>query len=311
MVESINDPLPVGGSMPRSKNLHYVTHTVNITQPTDATGNWADGVIQVDASLSEELGRTIRSGNQFRLVGYGANLKGFIGSGDVDVGFAGTAAIRYCPVTKNSVGAWQKMFKQWTDQKRLKSAVGEYVRYDDFEVGWDQSYQLASTRNSTIRMTGLEDTNAEEVVIYGPSTNGVVVSLQDFYDSMNPIAEVSKNPFGVTIKNPKFADKFPDQRELIMPTSFSAQVGEAADPDKLAGGLATGDIQWLPSDNHLSHMTGTLFYYFKGISPDTLGQIADELKLTITLVYEGWSSLAPKSRKSSKRMSSKRKARRS
>jgi len=60
----------------------------------------------------------------------------------------------------------------------------------------------------------------------------------------------------------------------------------------LAGGLATGEIEWLPSDNHLSHMTGTLYYYFKGVVPDTAGQIADELKLIITLVYEGWAPLA-------------------
>jgi len=60
-----------------------------------------------------------------------------------------------------------------------------------------------------------------------------------------------------------------------------------------AGQLALGEITWLPSDNHLSHMTGTLYYYFKGVAPDTSIPIADNLKLTITLVYEGWSSLAP------------------
>ena len=53
-----------------------------------------------------------------------------------------------------------------------------------------------------------------------------------------------------------------------------------------------GDINWLPSDNHLSHMTGSLYYYFKGVGHDTAGSIADELSLTITLVYEGWAPLA-------------------
>jgi len=306
MVESINDPLLVGGSMPRSKNLHFVEHTVTILQPNDAEQNWADGIIQVDSVLSEELGRTIRSGNQFRLVGYGANLKGFIGSSDQDVGFAGTAVVQYCPVTKNSVGAWQKMFKQWTAQKRLKSAVGEYVRYDDFEVGWTGSFPLDAARQSTIRMSGLDDTSAEDVVIYGGSVDGSYVSLNSFYNNLNPIAASSEDPFGSTIKAPKFANKFPDRKELIMPTSFSAQVDVSSDPDSYAGGIATGDIEWLPSDNHLSHLTGTLYYYFKGVSPDTLLQLPDELKLTITLVYEGWSSIAPRTRKSSKKITAKR-----
>ena len=92
-----------------------------------------------------------------------------------------------------------------------------------------------------------------------------------------------------------------------MPTSFSAQVESSWDPDAIVGGIANGDIQWLPSDNHISHMTGTLFYYFKGVTQDTIGPTADELKLTITLVYEGWNSLAPKSsRKSSKKITENR-----
>ena len=115
------------------------------------------------------------------------------------------------------------------------------------------------------------------------------------------------HPFGSDIKSPKFAAKFPLRRELIMPTSFSSQVDTGSIPDTLAGGLATGDIQWLPSDNHLSHLTGTLYYYFKGITPDSAGQIADELKLTITLIYEGWSSLAP-AKKPSKRITAKKTA---
>lgn len=86
--------------MARSKQLHYVQHEVNIEQPDDPQGNWADGVIQVDALLSQKFGRTIRNGNAFRLVGYGASLRGFNSASDVDVGFAGVASLQYCPVTK-------------------------------------------------------------------------------------------------------------------------------------------------------------------------------------------------------------------
>ena len=278
--------------MGRSKNLHYVQHEVNIVQPSEATGNWAAGVIQVDSELSKELGRTIRNGNSFRLVGYGASLKGFIGGSDQDVGFAGTAAVQFCPVTKNGVGAWQSLQSQWMKQKRLSSSVGKYVRYDDFEIGWTQTYPLAVGRNSNIRMGGLNDASTESIGIYGLSVDGSYVSLSTYYDNLNPIEEPSEDPFGAVIKTAKFTDKFPDWRTLIMPTSFSAQLAAETDPDSFAGGLATGEIQWLPSDNHLSHMTGTLYYFFKGVAPDTALQIPDELKLTITLVYEGWAPLA-------------------
>ena len=284
--------------MARSKSLHFVQHTVTVLQPEDPTQNWVEGVLQVDFELSKQLGRTIRNGNGFRLVGFGSNLKGYIGSSDQDTGFAGAAVIKYCPLTRNGVNAHQKLYSQWTRQKRLSSSVGEFVRYDDFEVGWNgnDGHLLPVLRNSTLKMGGLGDTTDESACLYGPSSGGNHVSLETFYDNMNPIAIPSTDYVGQVIKTAKFVDKFPDEQALIMPTSFSAQVEASWDPDAIVGGLATGEIQWLPSDNHLSHMTGTLFYYFKGVAQDTVGPAADELKLTITLVYEGWSSIAPTTR---------------
>jgi len=282
--------------MGRSKNLHFVEHTIEIEQPDDARQNWASGVIQVDEVLSEELGRTIRNGNSFRLVGYGASLRGFNTSSDQDLGFSGVAVVQYCPVTKNSVGAWQSLQKQWMKQKALSSGVGKYVRYDDFELGWSDSFLLPTPRNSKIRMGGLNDASAESVGIYGSSVDGTYVSLNGYYNRLNPIPDASEDPFGTVIKTPKYLNKFPDARHLLMSTSFSAMPFEIADPvvpyTVPVGGLASGDISWLPADNHLSHMTGTLYYYFKGVSPDNAVFNADELKLTITLVYEGWASLA-------------------
>jgi len=278
--------------MARSKNLHFVQYEVDITQPNDPENNWAAGVIQVDVELSKQLGRTIRNGNSFRLVGYGASLRGFTGSSDQDVGFAGVTGIQYAPVTKNGVGAWQSLQKQWYKQKALSSGVGKYVRYDDFEVGWSQSFSLGAGRQSTVNMGGIADATSESIGLYGASVNGLYVSLESYYDNLNPIPAVSEDPFGAVVKTAKFVNKFPDHQTLLAPTSFSAQVDVAGTPDFLAGGLATGSIDWLPSDNHLSHMTGTLYYYFKGVAPDTAGQLADQLKLEITLVYEGWAPLA-------------------
>lgn len=293
------DPALSAVDMARSKQLHYVNLTVDLQQPDEPGDDWAVGVLQVDELLSQKFGRTIRNGNQFRLVGYGSSLRGYDSSADVDSGFAGVTTVRYCPVTANSVGAHQSMYKAWLAQKKLSSAVGEYVRYDDFEVGWDATYPLSGARKSQIKMGGLSDTTFEEIVIYGPSAGGVTVALENFYDNLNPIAAPSEDYVGSVIKDAKFIDKFPDFVELSMPTSFSSNVAVESTPDALSGAVATGQVQWLPSDNHLSHMTGTLLYYFKGIPGDTGSQIADELRLTLTLVYEGWSSIAPKARRSS------------
>jgi len=278
--------------MGRSKNLHIIQLEVEIEQPDDHELNWADGTIQVDVDLSKELGRTIRNGNSFRLIGFGSTLRGFIGASDQDVGFAGVTGLQYCPVTKNGVGAWQSLQKQWYKQKLLSTGVGKYVRYDDFEVGYDGSTLLPAARNSTILMGGLNDAASELVGLYGPSVDGTYVSLESYYDNLNPIPTVSEDPFGAVIKTAKFVDKFPDAKILYMPTSFSSMNQSSLPAEGYAGGIATGEIQWLPSDNHLSHMTGTLRYFFKGIPGDSTIPIADELKLIITLVYEGWASLA-------------------
>lgn len=289
--------------MGRSKNLHIVQLEVDVLQPpSDPDQNWSEGVIQVDQILSENLGRTIRNGNSFRLVGFGSSLRSMQNSQDLDVGFAGTNVVQFCPVTKNGVGAWQSLQKQWMKQKRLSSSVGKYVRYDDFEVGWDDSDLLPVARNSSILMSGLSDTNSEKVGIYGTSVDGTYVSIEQYYDNLNPIAVPSEDPFGAVIKTAKFTNKFPDWRSLLMPCGFSAVT---TDGGYFSGATAVGEIQWLPADNHLSHMTGTLRYYFKGIAPDTdvPPALPDELKLVITLVYEGWAPLAQiRSSKGTKRI---------
>jgi len=287
--------------MARSKQLHYIQHTVNITQPDNAQDNWAEGVIQVDLNLSKRFGTTIRNGNQFRLVGYGSSLRGYLSSDDIDTGFAGVTALRMCPVTKNSVNAHQKLYTAWRRQKKLASVVGEFVRYDDFEVGWSPSDPLGPGRTSTILMEGMTDTTPEQISIYGASSAGSSVTLESFYDNLSPIPAQSTTYTGGTIKQPKYDDKFPTYVELTMPTSFSASHQSDPTPDEFSGGLATGEMTFLPSDNHLSHMTGTLYYFFKGIPEKNTGANADQLKLVITLAYEGWSSIAPTAKRTSRK----------
>lgn len=291
--------------MARSKNIHLVNFTVEIEQPNDPGSDWAQGAIQVDKILSQQLGRTIRNGNAFRLIGMGAQLRGFTGTPDQDLGFAGVTTLQYCPVTKGSAGIHQKVFDQWMRQKKLAGAVGEYVRYDDFEIGWSADTLLSTGRNSQIRYSGLDDSTLEHVALYGDSTTSGdrVVTLQDIYDNLNPVNPASETAFDVAIKQPKFTTRFPDPVSLEIASTFSAVAHENTPPieDEYFAQVATGGMIWLPSDNHLSHLTGTINYFFKGVSPDTIVPIADTLKLTITLAYEGWSPLNEKRRKTSKK----------
>ena len=298
-----------GESMARSKNLHYVQTTVNLEAPfpVDVNENWAEGTIQTDYILSNQLGRTIRNGNQFRLVGIGAQLRGYTGAHDQDVGFGATATIYAVPVTRHSVKAWQNMYHLWRKQKQLAaSQVGRGVRYDDFECGWDSSNFLPSGRTSKVRIRGMEDVGQEYVTLIGNSVDNQYVSIQDTYDSMNPQAEVSRNPFGTLVKDPKWTYKFPATFELSSQATFSNTVDVASTPDTFAGGIAMGGINWLPSDNHISHLTGTLYYFIKGTTPTHAIADQDKLKMVITLVYEGWSPLASSPKKLKKGKSSKK-----
>ncbi|AXH78874.1 MAG: hypothetical protein [Circular genetic element sp.] len=288
--------------MSRSKNLHFITKTVSITMPEDPVGlDWADGVLQVDELLSQQLGITVRNGNSFRLVGYGAQLNG-THEGDQDLGFAGTTLLSYVPVTRHSVAAHQNVYKQWMKQKKLSNRVGQLVRYDDFELGWDATHRLSGDRKSELKYSGIGDSVSEELTLYGNAIAGDFVSIQDVYNSLNPIEAASEDAYGVVIKEPKFAFKFPSYNNLVAPTTFSAGVDPSFTPDAYESQIATGSMYFLPADNHLSHLTGTLRYRFRGVSPDTLSQIGDTLSLIITLVYEGWAPLNSKTRtKSSKK----------
>lgn len=294
--------------MARSKELHIVTKTIPITQPEAPahSGDWASGIIQVDELLSQQLGITIRNGNSFRLVGYGCQLKGG-GAPEQDIGFAGAAYVSYCPVTRHSVSAHQNMYKQWMKQKKLSNRVGKLVRYDDFELGWDSTYRLPAARNSEIKYSGIGDSVSEELLIYGNAVAGDMVSIQDVYNSLNPVEVASEDAYGVVIKEPKFTFKFPSHQNLLMSTTFSADVNADFTPDAYTSQIATGHVEWLPADNHLSHLTGTLRYGFRGVVQDTSSQAADTLDLVFTLVYEGWGPLDSKPRtKSSKKKSSSR-----
>lgn len=291
--------------MTRSKQLHIVKKRFSVNQPNDVNDPVLSVAMQVDDLLSQNLGRTIRNGNSFRLVGAACVIYPRT-SGDYDTGMAVNARIRMVPTTQHTVSAWRGLFKQWMKQKRLANTAGGIVRYDDFEVGFDAAHLLSSPRQSNIYYDGINDSNTEDVVLMGASTGGSVISLEDYYNSLNPIAEPSKNPLtNVNIKQPKYFGKFPayaDLQELWVQGNFTSMVDVGSTPDSLGGAIAMSDYNWLPADNHLAHLTGTVQLDAWVLPPDTGFQIADEAEIEIHLIYEGWSPLVE-----SKKMSRKTK----
>ena len=99
--------------MPRSKNLHVINFTREVTQPNDPTDIAVNAQIDMALELSKQLGRNIRQGQQFRLVGYGAfPSKLTVSTSDVDTGMSLPAfRLGYAPSYKHSVNAWNMMFK--------------------------------------------------------------------------------------------------------------------------------------------------------------------------------------------------------
>ena len=284
--------------MAKSKEIHLIDYESTLVQG-DGNTNWDQGYIQVDQLLSQKFGKQIRNGNNFRLVGYGATLRSYDGGPEFDIGAAATVGIKYCPTTKEGCDAWRYMFQRWKKQKQLAGTIGRNVRYDDLEMGWSDGVRLASARQSTIKASGLGDNVSEDIVLYGSNVNNDVISLENTWYNVNPIAQPSEDWLGSDIKDAKFFFKFPQPRTLYASSTFSAGVNADFTPDAFQNGVATNTMTWLPTDNHISHMTGTLFWYLKGVPIDTISQNADQLKICITLAYEGWNKIAktPKRRK--------------
>lgn len=296
--------------MARSKQLHVINKSYVITQGNDPNTAAVDAVIDTSLELSKLLGKNIRQGHAFRLIGYGAQLHSQ-SSGDIDTGMAAAVSLDYCPVTQHSVKAWNQMFKKWQKQKQLSGKVGRFVRYDDFEMSYAPTYN--TSRTSTIYAGGMGDTTSEYINIFGSASSGVHTSIQDMYDSYQPIPEESRDEFGVSIKSPKFNYYFPLACRLTTSAHFSsiaqwARWNEVNPTPGVAdyqadgpnvhfmGGSSESNMVFFPADNHISALAGLFRVQADILPPDVdtgdLPPTADTLTLEITLVFEGWSPLA-------------------
>lgn len=308
-----------------SKTLHVVNHRMVIDQADDPT-TITVGQVDLALALSKTLGRNIRQGHSFRVVGINAALD-HSSADDADTGLAAAVKIQYCPTNRHGVKAWNDMFRRWKRQKSLAGKVGQSVRYDDFEPGYGPLG--ITSRTSTLYASGLGDTTAESITLYGNASSGSRTSLEDSYNSRNPIPQASTDEFGVSVKSPKFTNHFPQEASLMTTAHMSAKaawtrsitfsIGAVSGSDADAGsthymgGSASTGMLAFPGGGNIQAMCG-LFQVSACLLPHDVDSGPDpptaetNWYLDLTFFVEGWTPLAssPK-KKSTKRITKRRK----
>lgn len=279
-----------------SKNVHIVTHTGTFDVPNNPANAVAGGISDAALELSDKYGRNIRQGNNFRLIGYGLQIR----VPGQDTGAAAVCSITFVEPNRHLVKAWNNMFRQWRKQKQIEAKVGRSVRYDDFELALNSGNVTARTSHIYDNAFTASDGDPHNIGIAGDSDDsGDYTSISDVYNSRFPPPSASTSHYGASIKAPKFGAQYIDQNSdiytsLVCSATASGGVDSGPDPNLLGWGIAMNDMTWLPADNHVNVMCGLVDYQIRAFPEDTLLQYADELEYQLTLVYEGWSPLADK-----------------
>lgn len=252
----------------------------------------------LDMLLSEYYGKMIRQGNTFKIQGIQASLTPDEDSAGIDVGLSAEVQVGYVPSTRHAKFAWNQVYKGWRNQKKLATAIGGQIRYDDMEFGWSPTEGADRARTSTIFGSGMSDTLQEKLVLTGASTAsaGVTVgeySLQDYYNSAYETPEPSRDPFTNTdIKDPKWGDTpFPEVQMLHCTATSSAQWfrDSGTGLDIHQGAITMGDIQTLPVP--CESLCGVLEVNAFIMPDDTLGQFEDDFWLDVTIWVSSWKPL--------------------
>jgi hypothetical protein len=259
---------------------YTVTHSVNLQQNNDANTLEFDEQIDLSILLSRRLQRNIRQGHVFKVhkVAFGLSPIG----GDLDTGLSVSGSISHCPATKNSVKAWQIAFNTWRKQKQLRiGAVGQGVRYDDFEVAWSDT--LKTSRTSSLYAEGMNDSTLEDVVIFGNSTSGSDVTLEDIYTSLQEQIPRSRFPLsGIPVKDAKFSNEFPTLIRTQFGGNWSTVAGtDVGAPD--SGASYNFPPVYLEDKNTLCGVLNAKGYL---LAEDVTGAIEDELALHISITCE-------------------------
>ena len=286
-----------------------VSQTFDVHIQNDPATNAIDvgkRAIYLDMLLSEYYGKMIRQGQSFKVVGLQASLQPDPGSSGIDVGMSAEVVLNYIPVTKHSKFAWNQVYKGWRNQKKLATAVGGQIRYDDLEFGWDKFEGSDRGRTSTIFGSGMSDAAQEKLVLTGSSvqTAGVTVgqySLTDYYNSSYQTPAASEDPFtGSDIKEPKWGDTpFPAEQSMHCTATSSASNIDG----KLASAITMGDVQTFPTPCNI--LCGVLEAEAYIMPDDTISQDEDDFFLTVTIFVETWKPLVFHAKRSKRRYTRK------
>jgi len=276
-----------------------VSQTFDISIGNDPAENAIDAgdrIIYLDMLLSEFYGKMVRQGSSFCVTGIQASLQPDPDGSAIDIGMSADVKLHYIPTTRHSKFAWNQVYRNWRNQKKLDTAVGSQIRYDDMEFGWDKNEY--ESRTSTIFGTGMGDSAGEEkLTLTGQSiaTAGVNVgqfSLEDYYNSAYETPTASRDPFTNTvIKEPKWgATPYPNQQTLNCAATSSAQWFNSLTPGDIhQGAITMGPIETLPQP---ANVLCGLFYTEAFVMPDdTTGQDEDDFILTVTVFVKSWKSL--------------------
>lgn len=281
-----------------------VKKDVEVTnKPHDAQEFYVDFAADAFQTLSEYYGKNVRQGNSFKLKRIDVGLQPETNDGlQYDTGMAVQLQGVYTPVTKHSRRGWNQLFQEWKKQKQLKGVVGSNVRYDDFELAWNDIHGSTSFLNrvSYIHAQGIADPDTQEMLcIQGTSAAGLSLTLKDYYEDRNPIPEPSSTPFGGVVKEPKFSSYWPENCELQASCTLSADLANPSigPTDALTGAIAM-QTAW---EGNVNVFCGSMHWYAYIIPDDTLAQWADKAELTVTFWIESWKPLVYSSRKSSGR----------
>jgi hypothetical protein len=302
--------------MARSKNLHQVTYAFPITQPGSLlnVGGTHEGripsassMLDISTQLSRALGRTIRQGSSFRVVGWGAALApNDLEDNNPETGYGVTTRLSYIPTTRASTAAWRDLKNHYFKQSNFRKGLGVNTKFDEFEVAMYRSQ--VNARTSKVYVGGNNDPTPEACTLLGiyDDEDGLgdgYIAAKHLYDAKHPVPSGGRLIetdllFDDTInyKAPKYTSYFPQTQSLLASATHSSQMfydhDFAVDDIYSQGGVASTEIHWLPEGNHIDVLCGLMTAQAWVTAPDDENFIADGSYLYITLFIEGWSSIA-------------------
>ena len=123
-------------------------------------------MLDISQQLSRALGRTIKQGQSFRLVGWGAALAPNNQEDPFpETGFGASVRLNYIPTTRASTAAWRDLKNHYFKQSNFRKGLGINTRFDEFEVAMYQSQ--INNRTSKVYVGGNNDPTPEACTLLG------------------------------------------------------------------------------------------------------------------------------------------------